>query len=97
MKTDILSETMEREGLRNRPEIRVVAGGPWGYRNRIRLRVEEVDGAIRVGYNLRQTNEFLPIEECPIAGSGAVAGGDGDQRFRVDARGGGGGDLLHRR
>lgn len=67
MKVDILSETLERAGLRDRPRVEVLAGEPWGYRNRIRLRVEEVDGDIRVGYNLRQTNEFLPIAECSIA------------------------------
>ncbi len=67
MKADILSETLERAGLRNRPRITTHAGEPWGYRNRIRLRVEVFEGAIRFGYNLRDTREFLPIEECPIA------------------------------
>ncbi len=67
MKADILSETLERAGLRDRPKMMVHAGEPWGYRNRIRLRVEEVAGAIRVGYNLRDTREFLPISECPIS------------------------------
>ncbi len=67
IKADILSETLERVGLRNRPGIVVHAGEPWGYRNRIRLRVEVVDGVIRFGYNLRETREFLPIEECPIS------------------------------
>ncbi len=63
LKADILSETLERVGLRNRPKIEVHASEPWGYRNRIRLRVE----GGRVGYNVRQTNEFLPIAECPIS------------------------------
>ncbi len=67
MKVDILSETLERAGLRNRPKIDVHAGEPWEYRNRIRLRVEVVEGTIRVGYNSRETRDFLPIEECPIA------------------------------
>ncbi len=67
VKSDILSETMERAGLRDRPGVTVHAGEPWGYRNRIRLRVEVAGGAIRVGYNFRDTQEFLPIEECPIA------------------------------
>jgi 23S rRNA (uracil1939-C5)-methyltransferase len=67
MKTDILSETLERAGLRNRPKIQVHAGDPWGYRNRIRLRVQAIEGTIRFGYNLRGTNDFVPIEECPIA------------------------------
>ncbi len=67
VKSDILSETLERAGLRNRPGVTVHAGEPWWYRNRIRMRVEEVGGAIRVGYNFRETRDFLPIEECPIA------------------------------
>jgi len=67
MKTDILTETLERAGLRDRPRITVHAGEPWGYRNRIRLRVEVVGGQIRIGYNLRETRDFLPIQKCPIA------------------------------
>ena len=67
MKTDILRETLERAGLGSLPEVQVHLGEPWGYRNRIRLRVEAVDGAIRLGYNRRGGNYFLPIQECPIA------------------------------
>ena len=67
IKENILSETLERAGLRDRPSIVMHAGEPWEYRNRIRLRVESVDGAIRFGYNLRDSREFLSIEECPIA------------------------------
>ncbi len=67
IKQDILSETLERAGLRNRPKIDVHAGDPWAYRNRIRLRIERHEGAIRFGYNLRETNAFLPIKECPVA------------------------------
>ena len=48
---------------------------------RIRLRVEEVEGGvIRVGYNLRETRHFLPIEECPIAAPLLVARGGGTAR-----------------
>ncbi len=67
MKADILSETLERAGLRDRPRMTVHAGEPWGYRNRIRLRVEVRGGLIQLGYNIRDTRDFLPIEECPIA------------------------------
>ena len=67
MKTDILRETLERAGLRALPEIQLHTDEPWGYRNRIRLRVEAVEGAIRLGYNRRGGNDFLPIQECPIA------------------------------
>jgi 23S rRNA (uracil1939-C5)-methyltransferase len=67
MKVGILRETLERAGLVGLPEVQVHAGEAWGYRNRIRMRVGEVDGALRVGYSRRGGNEFLPIEECPIA------------------------------
>jgi 23S rRNA (uracil1939-C5)-methyltransferase len=40
---------------------------PYGYRNRIRLRLQRIDGQLRVGYNVRTTTDFLPITTCPIA------------------------------
>jgi 23S rRNA (uracil1939-C5)-methyltransferase len=67
MKTGILRETLERAGLTELPEVQVHAGEPWGYRNRIRLRIAKVDGALRAGYSRRGGDEFLPIRECPIA------------------------------
>jgi 23S rRNA (uracil1939-C5)-methyltransferase len=67
MKTAILRETLERAGLQNLPEIKAHIAAPWEYRNRVRMRMAEVDGALRFGYNQRGTNRFLPIQECPIA------------------------------
>jgi 23S rRNA (uracil1939-C5)-methyltransferase len=67
MKVRILQETLMRAGLEALPAIQVHSAEPWGYRNRIRLRVTELEGAFRVGYNRRSTNEFLAIRECPIA------------------------------
>jgi 23S rRNA (uracil1939-C5)-methyltransferase len=66
LKTGILRETLERAGLRDLPEVQVCAGESWGYRNRIRLRVAEVKGVLRVGYLLRRSNDFLPVKMCPI-------------------------------
>jgi 23S rRNA (uracil1939-C5)-methyltransferase len=66
MKAGILRETLERAGLNALPEAEVHFAEPWGYRNRTQLRVSQANGAIRVGYNRRGTNEFLPIGECPI-------------------------------
>jgi len=40
---------------------------PYGYRNRIRVRIQRVDGKLRLGYNIRTTTEFLPITTCPIS------------------------------
>ena len=56
-----------KEGLKDVPAIAVASGPEWGYRNRIRLRLETVDGAVRVGYNQRGTTAFLPVRMCPIA------------------------------
>jgi len=67
IKLAILLETMERAGLRDLPEIALHTREPWEYRNRIRLRVMMVDGALRVGYSRRGSNDFLPIVMCPIA------------------------------
>ena len=67
LKKTILRETMERAGLSDLPEMQVHAGEPWHYRNRIRLRVAEVGGALRVGYLRRGSNDFLPVSMCPIA------------------------------
>ncbi len=50
-------------GLGALPEIQTHAAEPWGYRNRIRLRVQ----GPQVGYTLRGSNDFLPIRMCPIA------------------------------
>jgi 23S rRNA (uracil1939-C5)-methyltransferase len=66
MKAGILRETLERAGLNALPEAEVHFAEPWGYRNRTQLRVSPANGAIRVGYSRRGTNEFLPIGECPI-------------------------------
>jgi 23S rRNA (uracil1939-C5)-methyltransferase len=60
-------ETLERAGVRDVPEVAVHAGEPWGYRNRVRLRLVRVCGELRVGYNAAKTAEFLPITMCPIA------------------------------
>ncbi|WP_213803806.1 23S rRNA (uracil(1939)-C(5))-methyltransferase RlmD [Granulicella sp. dw_53] len=67
MKAGILRESLERVGLVELPEVQSHGDAFWGYRNRIRLRIAEMDGALRLGYNRRGSNEFLPIQECPIA------------------------------
>jgi 23S rRNA (uracil1939-C5)-methyltransferase len=67
LKSGILQETLERAGLTGLAEIQVNAGEPWEYRNRIRLRVAEVEGVPRVGYLRRGSNDFLPVTMCPIA------------------------------
>ena len=67
LKRAILSESLERAGLIDLPEIVTHSAEPWMYRNRIRLRVAESDGKLRVGYLRRASADFLPVEMCPIA------------------------------
>lgn len=68
MKTEILQETLTRAGLSGLPELRVWGSPePYAYRNRVRMRLRDQNGALRVGYSRRGTQEFLPISMCPIA------------------------------
>jgi 23S rRNA (uracil1939-C5)-methyltransferase len=66
MKSAILRETLVRVGLSALPAIQPHTGQPWAYRNRTRLRIAELNAALRAGYNRRGSNEFLAIHECPI-------------------------------
>jgi len=67
IKSEILHETLERAGLLALPTIQAHTGEPWAYRNRMRLRIEDLGAVLRVGYNKRGSNEFLAIRECPIS------------------------------
>lgn len=64
LKADLLRDMLLQAGV-SLPEAGIVlhGGEPWGYRNRIRLRVE--DGAL--GYSRRASHVFLPVTECPIS------------------------------
>ena len=64
LKTQILLETFQRAGVPHPEQIGVLAGEPWGYRNRIRLAFV-ADG--RVGYRGRRSHDIIAIKECPIA------------------------------
>ena len=64
MKQQILRETLSRAGVVVPPEIGVLAGEPWEYRNRIRLAFR-ADGSF--GYRSRGSHEVVAIGECPIA------------------------------
>jgi 23S rRNA (uracil1939-C5)-methyltransferase len=63
-KKDILRETLERGGVYLPEDIAVIAGEPWGYRNRIRLAFDANEDA---GYRGRRSHAVVPIAECPIA------------------------------
>ena len=52
------------------PPLQTHTADPWLYRNRIRLRVEPdptSPNTFLLGYNLAETNDFLPIQTCPIS------------------------------
>ncbi len=63
-KQAVLRETLERGGVTAPAEIAVLAGEPWGYRNRIRL---AFDAEGQPGYRGRRSHAVIPISECPIA------------------------------
>jgi len=69
IKRTILRETLERAGVSAPEKFDVLAGEPWGYRNRIRL---AIDAAGRMGYRGRGSHAVVPLTEyeiavCPIA------------------------------
>ena len=64
LKQAVLRETLERGGVAAPADIAVLAGQPWGYRNRIRV---ALDAAGNPGYRGRRSHAIVPIAECPIA------------------------------
>jgi 23S rRNA (uracil1939-C5)-methyltransferase len=63
-KRAILEEELRRLGkIAPPPEIGVIAGEPWGYRNRVQLRVEKE----RLGYLEMGSHKLCGIAQCPIA------------------------------
>jgi len=62
-KKAMLLDVLHAANVSSVPEVEVSSASPWEYRNRIRLRIQ----ANEVGYSRRSSNEFLAIEECPIA------------------------------
>jgi 23S rRNA (uracil1939-C5)-methyltransferase len=66
LKQGRLEGLLQQAGI-EAPAISVHSAKPWEYRNRIRLRLERVDGTPRFGYNRANSTEFLPITTCPIS------------------------------
>jgi 23S rRNA (uracil1939-C5)-methyltransferase len=63
-KTAILQETLTRVGkLKDLPEIEVISGKPWGYRNRAQFHI--LNG--KLGYLQRGSHKLCAIESCPIS------------------------------
>ncbi len=64
LKRTILAEELRRLGKIEPPaEIAVVAGEPWGYRNRAQLHTERG----RLGYWEARSHKLCAIDQCPIA------------------------------
>ena len=63
-KRAILEEELRRLGKITPPEqIAIVSSEPWGYRNRVQLRVEQG----RLGYLEMRSHKLCGISQCPIA------------------------------
>ncbi|HZL25323.1 MAG TPA: RsmD family RNA methyltransferase [Acidobacteriaceae bacterium] len=67
VKRRILQSLLAELGVEKDHYIEAHAAEPYGYRNRIRLRIHRIDGVFRFGYNIRTTTDFLPITTCPIS------------------------------
>ena len=76
LKQSIFADLLKTSGIEAPPEPTMHSAEPWGYRNRIRLRVArsvgggddtDTEGSLRLGYNRHATTEFLPITTCLIA------------------------------
>ena len=68
LKRTILDTLLTEAGLRHLSRIQLESAVEYGYRNRIRLRIEPAaTGHFQAGYSLPGTNEFLPIRMCPIS------------------------------
>jgi len=67
LKRERLAYLLQEANVSVPAEIAVHSAEPYEYRNRIRLRMERIEGIFRVGYNLPRTTDFLPISTCPIA------------------------------
>jgi 23S rRNA (uracil1939-C5)-methyltransferase len=63
-KQTILRETLGRGGVSAPENIAVLAGEPWGYRNRVRV---AFDAEGYAGYRGRRSHALTRIGECPIA------------------------------
>jgi 23S rRNA (uracil1939-C5)-methyltransferase len=67
IKETILRTMLERNGVPVPEKLPTHSAQPWGYRNRIRLRLEASGGTWRVGYAMRGSRVFMEARECPIA------------------------------
>jgi tRNA/tmRNA/rRNA uracil-C5-methylase (TrmA/RlmC/RlmD family) len=70
LKADVLAEQLRRlAGIERVVEVEELAGGPLGWRHRVRLAVDE-EG--RAGLRAHRSHDVLPIDDCPLAPAGAL-------------------------
>ena len=63
-KASILKETLRRlGGIDYTPDIPVVSGDPWSYRNRVQLHFESA----QAGFHRAASHQICPIDHCPIS------------------------------
>lgn len=73
IKLGILKETLQRAHLPEQPgfrNVQTLSAQPWGYRNRVRLRIRKNPGAlggIALCYRERGSHRDLSVTHCPIA------------------------------
>lgn len=66
-KAQAARDNLERlGGLSMPPEIRVVAGEPWGYRMRAQWQVADTPRGRQVGYYARGSHDLVAVSECPV-------------------------------
>ncbi len=65
-KREILYTELQNAGIAWHDEISTHGAESYGYRNRIRVRIQRIAGTLRFGYNIRATTDFLPVTTCPI-------------------------------
>ncbi len=94
LKRKRLEELFLNAGVEAPHAVTVHSSRSYSYRNRIRLRLRRIEGALRFGYNRPGTTEFLPITVCPISAPVliqtaeallATAATDRDARHWIDA------------
>ena len=94
LKREALNSLLSNAGIPAPADIQTHAAEPYGYRNRVRLRLETMNNELRLGYNELGTTTFLPITTCPIAAPAlwetaqsllAAANGERDAAFWLNA------------
>lgn len=66
LKREVLAETLRRSGVKEFPEIEVLAGEPWRYRNRVRLLVQAGKDTT-LAYRGWKSHQAVSVNVCPVA------------------------------